>query len=178
MSATAERARKLLGIKKALGKGENSMPIQIVQSEIADWNPTGRMFLLVLALGTRTNPEAYLPEDCPYTKAECLGWCDMSQWRLALRVGCSESQINRMVARFEKEGVIRVRHWTDDNNTQHCMYQLIDEMVKFKQRPSQKPDTKRPSRYSVKRGANKGSFSTRNQPQKVAPEVAEMDEEQ
>ena len=96
------KQEKLARLKKSVAKKENSLVIQIMESDLYDYNPGARMLLLVLALGTRTNEGAYLPEDMPqYMKEDkCIGWCDMSQWKLALRVGKSESQIQRDIKMF------------------------------------------------------------------------------
>ena len=73
---------KAARLKAALKKKQKSLPILVMESDLYDWNPGARMLLLVLALGTRTSLEAHFPEDCPFTKEECIGWCDQAQWRL------------------------------------------------------------------------------------------------
>jgi hypothetical protein len=159
------KQEKLARLKKSLAKKENSLPIQIMESDLYDFNPGARMLLIVLALGTRTNPDAYIPEDMPdaYREDKCLGFCDMSQWKLALRVGKSESQIQRDIQMFRKDGVVLARGWTDSNEAEHLMYKIVDAVVKEHKRPSQTADVKRPGRYKSK-NPNRGHFSKQNQP--------------
>lgn len=155
---------------KALRKKKKTLPRLVLESELYDWNPGARMTLLVVALGTRSNPEAWIQEDCPLTAEEAIGWCDMSQWRIALRVGKSESQVHRDIMVFVEDGVITLKQWADDNNVLHDMYQINIPVLLEKQRPEQKKDVVRPSRYSEKRKPNKGSFSAGHQPEKATPE--------
>jgi single-stranded DNA-binding protein len=96
---------------------------------------------------------------------------------LALRVGISEDYVQKLLGEFEEEGVLIIDRWTDDNGTNHDMYQVVVDVVKENQRPEQKSHVKRPPYYKVKRGANKGSFSHANQPGKNR-EVREMDDEE
>jgi hypothetical protein len=161
--------------RKEVAEGGGSLPIRIMQSDLYDWNPSRRMLLLVLALGTRTDPEAWIQEDCPWTAEEMVGYCDMAQWRLALRVGKSESQVHKDLMQMEEDGVIHIDRWQDSNHADHNRYRIIEDMVNEHQRPKQKPDVERPPRYKKPR-PKKGWFSTHNQPRRN-PEVAEMDEE-
>src|ERR1700692_3543254 len=99
-----EKAKRLL---KEMGMEKKSLPIRIMESELFDWNPTARMTLLVIALGVRTNAEAYTPEDLPdEMKETLLGWCYFSQWRIALRVGRTEDHIQGLISDFEKKGIL------------------------------------------------------------------------
>jgi hypothetical protein len=174
MSSNAKE--KAAQIRKALAKKESSLIIKIMESDLYDWNPTARYLLVTLAFGQRTNEEAYVPEDMPdHFKTDMLGWCDMAQWRLMLRVGVSESQINRWIATFKEDKVIRYRSWIDDNNAVHAMYQINESVVAERQRSEQSADVERPKRYKKKRGANKGSFSATHQPKgKAAVAFAKM----
>jgi hypothetical protein len=178
LETSKEKVQRIL---KARAKKDNSLIIKIQESDLYDWDTTARLTLLVIAFGQRTNEDAYVPEDMPdVLKADILGWCDMAQWRIALRVGKSEVQIQRIIQRMEKQNVIEVRTWEDDNHASHNLYRIIEKTVNARQRPAQKPDVERGKRYKKPRGANKGSFSATNQPRKAAnvnPEVAEMDEE-
>jgi hypothetical protein len=161
------KQEKLARLKKAHAKKENSLFIQIMESDLYDWNAGARMLLLVIAYSQRTNPDAYIPDDMPdYMKEDkCLGWCDMSQWRLALRCGKSESQINRDIQMFRKDGVVQARGWKDENKADHLMYRIVEEVVKEHKRPEQKKDVERPNRYKNPR-PKKGWFSAENQPEK------------
>lgn len=159
------KQEKLARLKKSVAKKENSLVIQIMESDLYDYNPGARMLLLVLALGTRTNEDAYVPEDSPY-KDDMLGWCDMSQWKLALRVGKSESQIQRDIKMFRKDGVVLGRGWTDSNEADHLMYKIMVDVVKKHQRPAQKKNVERPGRYKTK-NPNRGHFSKKKQPVKA-----------
>lgn len=157
-----EKKEKFKKLKKKFGK--KSLPIRIMESDLYDWAPGVMMTLMVIALGQRSNPEAWIQEDCPLTAEEAIGWCDQAQWRIALRAKKSESQVQEDITRFEEDGVIEVMRWTDSNNVDHAMYRIIEAMVDSHQRPEQKRAVQRPSRYKTKRGKNSGSFSTQNQP--------------
>jgi hypothetical protein len=175
------KQEKLARLKKAHAKKENSLPIQIMESDLYDYNPGARMLLLVLALGTRTNEDAYVPEDMPERyKNDMLGWCEMAQWRLALRVGKSESQIHKDIQTFRKDGVVQGRGWTDDNGVDHMMYRVVNDVVADRKRPEQKKDVVRPNRYKNPR-PKKGWFSSENQPaknKKTMAMAAGMDEDE
>jgi hypothetical protein len=159
------RLKKQAGLSKA--KAEGSLIIQIQNSELYDWNPTKRMTLLVLAFGHRTNENAFVPDDMPdYLKNDMIGWCDMAQWRLAQRVGITEDHMNTVLGELEADKAIFVRSWTDSNNAEHNQYMVNESVIRLTQRPEHKRDSKRPPRYKKKRGANKGSFSSTNQPNK------------
>jgi len=168
---TSDEKKALVAkVKKARDKKDMSLPIQIMESDLYDYNPGARMLLLVLALGTRTDPEAYAPDDCPY-KDDMVGWCDMSQWRLALRVGKSESQVYRDIQMFRKDGVVQARGWTDYNKADHLMYRIVEDVVREHQRPAQKPDVERKPRYE-KKAASRGWFSAKNQPKREEETMA------
>lgn len=164
---------QLAKLKKKFGK--KSLPIRVQESSLYDWNPGARMTLLVIALGQRVNEDAWVQEDCPWTAEEMLGWCDMAQWRIALRAGKSESQVHRDIMQFEKDGVLRVERWVDSNHANHDRYQIVEAVVDENQRPEQKPTVERPNRYKKAR-PKKGWFSSKNQPRRVAAAVAVMDE--
>jgi hypothetical protein len=157
------RLKKQAGLSKA--KAEGSLIIQIQNSELYDWNPTKRMTLIVIAFGQRTNEKAYVPDDMPDDlKKDMIGWCDMAQWRLAQRVGITEDRMCVVLGEMETDKTIFVRSWRDSNNADHNMYKVNESMIRQTQRPEHKRDAKRPPRYKKKRGANKGSFSSTNQP--------------
>jgi hypothetical protein len=169
------REEQLARLKKAAQKKIMSLPIQIMESDLFDHNPGVQMTLMVIALGTRSNPEAWIQDDCPKTAEEMMGWCDLAQWRIALRAKKSESKVNRDILKFEEMGILEIERWDDDNNGHHAMYRISRDVIKEHQRP-QKKDTPRAPRYKVK-NPNRGRFSAKNQPKKVASGVAEMDEE-
>jgi hypothetical protein len=169
-----QKAKRLL---KEMGMEKMSLPIRIMESELFDWNPTARMTLLVIAMGQRTNEDAWLPDDLPDEMREtAMGWCYFSQWRIALRVGKTEDHIQRVITMLEKKGVIKKETWNDSNNCPHDRYKVVEVMVDDNQRPAQKRNVQRPARYRVKRGANKGSFSRTNQPGMKLADVVEDDE--
>jgi hypothetical protein len=156
---------------------KKSLTILVQESDLYDWNPSARFLLLILVLGTRRSTvnedgtKKWVQEDCPYTPEEMVGWCDMAQWRLAGRVGKSESQVHKDLKMFEADEVITTRPWTDSNNVKHEMYQVNAAVVMKRQRPEQSKNMKRPSRYKEgSRKANKGSFSKTNQPKPATPE--------
>jgi len=149
---------------------KKSLSILVQESDLYDWNPSARFLLLILVVGTRRSAvnedgtPKWVQEDCPWTAEEMIGWCDFAQWRLAIRVGKSESQIHRDIQRFAADEVITIRYWTDSNNVKHDMYQVNAAVVMKHQRPEQTASVERPSRYGVERKPNKGSFSKTNQP--------------
>jgi len=166
------KEERLARMKKAAGISDKSLTILIQESDLYDWDPSARLLLLVLHLGTRRNStnadgeDKWVQEDCPWSAKDMVGWCDMAQWRLALRVGISEDRIQKILARFEKDKVIRIETWDDSNYAHHNRYQIIEATIRANQRPQQKRDVPRKSRYKTKRGANKGSFSSSNQPKR------------
>lgn len=171
------KQEKLARLKKSVAKKENSLVIQIMESDWYDKNPGARFLLVAIAYSQRTNEDAYVPPDCPY-KDDMLGWCDMSQFKLALRVGKSESQVHKDIKMFRKDGVVQGRAWTDENGTHHLMYRIVPEMIAERQRPSQKRGVVRPPRYKSK-NPKRGWFSNENQPaKKVMVAVAGMDEDE
>jgi hypothetical protein len=174
---TKEALEKVRAIRKALAKKERSLSIKVQESDLYDWDSTARMTLLVIALGQRVNAEAWVQEDCPWSSVEMVGWCDMAQWRIALRVGKSENRIQKVIAKLEKDGVLLIERWRDSNNAEHDRYQIVEAVVDGHQRPEQRRGVERPDRYRVKRGANQGSFSTKNQPRRMAAAVR-MDEDE
>jgi hypothetical protein len=166
------KQERIARLKKLAGLSDKSLSILIQECELYDWDSTTRLTLLVLCLGTRNKAEntdgskKWVQEDCPWDAEEMVGWCDFSQWRIALRVGKSEDRIQKVLSRLEKDGVITIERWTDSNNANHDRYQINEAVIRANQRPEQKRDVSRPSRYKVKRGANAGSFSSKNQPKK------------
>lgn len=150
-------------------------PMLVLESQLYDQNPGRRMTLLVLALGTRntaTNEDGtkkWVQEDCPWSIEEMIGWCDFAQWRIALRVGKSEPQVQRDIKQFEQDSVISIRRWTDDNGTNHDMYQLNIPVLQKNQRPEQTKNVERPKRYKTP-NPNRGWFSKTNQPKQATPE--------
>ena len=175
------KQEKLARLKAAAKKKSKSLPILIMESDLWDWNTTKRMLLLVIALGARKEKEDYsgtfIQPDCPLTAEEAVGYCDMAEWRLAGRVGCTEDYISQLVNEFEQEGVLHIERWEDSNGTHHNMYKINEAVVRERQRPEQKKGMKRPPRYKQKRKTNKGSFSHANQPGKNRA-VREMDDEE
>jgi hypothetical protein len=161
------KQEKLARLKKSLAKKENSLVIQIMESDLYDHCPSKRFLLTIIALGQRTNPDAYLPDDLPdYMKEDkCLGWCDSSQHRLAIRRGNSESMVQKDIEEFRKDGVVQARGWTDDNGADHLMYRIVPEVIAAHQRPSQKRGVARPPRYKEK-APTRGSFTSKNQPKR------------
>ena len=159
---------RLARLKKAAGISDKTLPMLVMDSNVCDHNPTARMLLLCLALGARSKADGWTPEDMPDSiKEDIVGWCDRSQWKLMLRVGCSESSVQKMVLAFEKLGAIKIRRWEDDNGAEHDLYKINREYFEAHQRPDfkRKVDVVRPPRYvEGSRKANKGSFSKTNQP--------------
>lgn len=151
---------KLKAIIKAAGKEEKSLARKIAESSLYDWNATARFLLTQLAVLAMDEDDNY-PDDAPEEfKADKVGWCWMSQFKLSLRVGKSESQIHRLLKKFREDGVILYRDWHDDNMTLHAEYKVVESVVDAFQRPTQNRGVKRPARSSrdYESYNNKGSF--------------------
>lgn len=149
----------VMQMKKAMAKKDMSISIKIQQSDLYDWSP-GQRYLLDTVSRLQVNDlEAYYPEDSPYL-GDQVGWCWMAQWRLALRVGLSESQVQKDIQRFEDDGVIEVREWEDSNNARHAEYRVIESVIDARQRPEQKRGVGRPkrSKRDYKAYENNGAF--------------------
>jgi hypothetical protein len=170
-----ETKEKLVASAK---KKRNSLPIQIMESDWYDYNAGARYLLTIIAMGQRTSETAWLPDGLPkaYKEDKCLGWCDMSQSRLAARRGCSESQVHKDIKMFRKDGVVQARGWKDENQVTHMMYRVVPEVIKERKRPSQDAnDPSRPPRYAEP-SPTRGHFTSDNQPQR-AKAVAAGDED-
>jgi hypothetical protein len=161
----------------AVELSERSLSRLIAESDVYDFKPTARSLLREIAMMTMDGSEydVYPGDAPPSHKADRKGWCWMSQWRLGLRVGISESQINRLIDMFHEHGVLEKRYWHDSRGALHAEYKLNRDVFISHQRPSQTEDVERPSRYSKER-PKKGWFSSTNQPKRDNP-AAEMDEE-
>ena len=169
--------------KMVRAKRPKSLTIKVQEMEKYDWNPSMRFLLLILVLGTRREKEDYsdtwVPENSPWTAEEMVGWCDMAQWRLAQRVGLTEGRINQMLAQLEEDGFIEKEEWTDpDLGTYHCRYRVLEVTVDFHQRKEHHAKAKRGPRVKEgSRKANRGSFSTANQPGRTAQRRAIIEED-
>lgn len=154
-----ERFAQVVQMKKALAKKEMSLSIRIQESDLYDWCPGQRYLLDTIARLQVNDLEAYYPEDSPYN-GEQIGWCWMAQWRLALRVGLTEGQIQKDLQKFEDDGVIEVREWEDSNRARHAEYRVIESVVDDRQRPEQKRNVERPkrSKRDYKAYKNNGAF--------------------
>jgi hypothetical protein len=174
-----EAVAKAQAIKKnhpELFPQPKSLAWRITDSSLYDWNSTARFLLTQLAVLAMDEDSSY-PDDAPdLYKADKIGWCWMSQAKLALKIGKSESQVQRLITRFRKDGVILYRDWRDNNMTLHAEYKVDESVIDAYQRPSQNRDVVRPRRNKEKRKPNKGSFSSKNQPGKSATAQVEDDE--
>ena len=179
MSYTKEQQEKFAKLNKQYHKKNKTLKIKIQEMEYCDWNPTARMLLLVIASGHRTNEEAWVQPDSPLSAEEMIGWCDMAQWRLAQRVGTTESSIQKYIKNFEDDGAIEVQRWEDSNHVHHDMYRVSEKFVDAHQRPDHKKDTKRPPRYQKKHttpGAFKKGYDERRANQEKAMAMGEYGE--
>jgi len=155
------KKEKFKAAMKAAGMEEKSLARKIAESSLYDWNSTARFLLTQIAVLTMDDEDDNYPDDAPEEfKQDKVGWCWMSQFKLALRIGKSESQVQRLVQKFKKDGVILLRQWRDDNNTLHDEYQIVESLVDAFQRPSQSRDVERPprSKRDYKAYDNKGGF--------------------
>jgi hypothetical protein len=175
--------QKKMRLRKEFAKrNQKSVSVKVQEMEYADWNPAARMVLLVIALGQRVNEDAYVPEECPLQMPEILGWCDFSEWRIGQRSGVTEDGAQKIIQRFEDDGFLEIKRWTDSNNTPHNLYRVIVSKLDEVQRKEHKRNAERPPRYKNSRKGmkNKGSFTTINQPGRTAAQraVMEMDDDQ
>ncbi|MGA8733703.1 MAG: hypothetical protein WB558_07255 [Terriglobales bacterium] len=161
-------------IRKARNAVSSSDFIQVQQSDLYDWNRGLRAVLSTIAFMQATKENPNYPKDSPW-KDDYVGWCYASQAYLARRVGGSERQLRRDIARMEKDGAITVREWTDSNGRPHCEYHVNEDVVQAHKRPDDK-EAPRPKRSSREYKANKGSFSKGNQPLKEHSSPAENSE--
>lgn len=108
-----------------------------------------------------------------------VGWCDMSQWRLAQRVGVTEDHMGRMLRTLESKGFIEKEGWTDpDTRKLHCRYRVVPEMIATNQRKEHSRRAARNLRYAPgSRKATPGSFSKTNQPKISALQRAIREED-
>jgi hypothetical protein len=158
-----ERFKRL---SKVLAEKEHSLPRKIVESELYDWHPSAR-FLLTQLVVLAMDEDSDYPEEAPEAyKKDKSGWCWMSQARLALRVGMSESQVQRLLKQFLNDKVIEYRYWHDDHKAMHAEYKVKEDVIDAYQRPSQHYDVVRPSRYkksrkgtAAKQPRDKGKFA-------------------
>jgi hypothetical protein len=161
MAISKEKLKALMKTRKEAGEEEKSLARKIVESELYDWNSTARFLLNQLAVMAMPDENANYPDDAPAAyKADKTGWCWLSQFRLSLRVGKSESQIHRLLKQFKKDGVILTREWFDDHMTPHEEYKVVESVVDAFQRPSQNRGVERPknSKRDYKGYENKGAF--------------------
>jgi len=102
----------------------------------------------------------------------------MAQWRIALRVGKCERQIRRVIAKLEKDGILEIKRWEDNNHTHHDLYRVIESKLDELQRPEQTENVPRPNRYQADRKATPGSFKTgMDNPQHAKRMAAVMEED-
>jgi Helix-turn-helix domain len=146
---------KVKTAKQAAGMGFRSLERKIKESSLYDWNPTARFLLTDLAVMAMDEDSSYPDEAPDEYKADKVGWCWLSQAKLAIRVGVHDTTIYRWIKDFRDKGVIQYRDWHDDNMTHHAEYKVIEAVVDAFQRPSQKSDVERPPRYSKKRPSPK-----------------------
>jgi hypothetical protein len=157
----AEKAERIKALKKAAGMEDRSLARKITESELYDWNSSARFLLTQIAVMSMPDEDANYPEDAPPEfRQNKTGWCWLAQHKFALRIGKSESQVQRLITRFRKDGVILYRDWRDDNMTLHSEYKIVESVVDAHQRPSQSKDVTRPKRTTrdYKNYDNKGGF--------------------
>jgi hypothetical protein len=151
---------------------EKTLHRLIVESSLYEWNATARFLLCEIAV-MRMDEDSNYPKDAPEEyQADKVDWCWLSQGKLALRIGKSESQVQRLITKFREDGTILYRDWYDENMTHHAEYKVVGKVFAAFQRPNQDINQERPRRNKEKRKPNAGSFSTKNQPGKSAQRKA------
>jgi hypothetical protein len=58
------------------------------------------------------------------------GWCIASQDTLAAMVGCSVEEVNRQVAKFERDGWLNIKRFRDDRGCPRCHYEITPKQLK------------------------------------------------
>jgi hypothetical protein len=170
------------GIEPKYKSGEKTLARKITDSSLYDGHPAARFLLVQLAVLAMDEDSQY-PEDAPEEfKADKEGWCWMGQVGLSLKVGTDSDgrTVRNWITRFREDGVIEYRDWHDENGTLHAEYKVLESVVDAFQRPAKKADAlaARTSRYKDgSRKANRGSFSTANQPGRTAHRRAIMEED-
>ena len=159
---------------------EKSLARKITDSTLYDHQPAARFLLVQLAVLAMKEESDY-PEDSPF-QDDKVGWCWMSQEGLSLKIGTDSGgrTVRNWITRFIKDEVIIPRKWRDDNGTPHSEYKVVESVVDANQRPPKKKDAiaVRGSRNKEgSRKANKGSFTTANQPGRGAQQGAIMEED-
>ncbi len=153
-----EKMARFRKLEKEVAEKEHSLPRKIVESSLYDWHPSARFLLTQLAVLAMDEDSDY-PDEAPEKhKQDKVGWCWMSQAKLGLRVGLSESQVQRLLKQFLNDKVIDYRYWHDDHHAMHAEYKVKEDVVDAYQRPSQNYDVERPPRYQKSR---KGTSSKR-----------------
>lgn len=162
-SATAKEQLKEVMKAKVATVEEKGLHRLIVESSLYDMNPTARFLLCEIAV-MRMDEDSSYPHDAPDSfKADKVDWCWLSQPKLALRIGVSLSTVEKLIARFIKEGTIKPRYWRDEpGKTLHAEYKVVPEIFAAHQRPNQRYDQKRPSRYAEGSRKGKGGSKARN----------------
>jgi hypothetical protein len=155
------KKEKFKAAMKAAGKEEKSLARKIAESSLYDWKPPARFLLTQIAVLSMSDEDDNYPEDAPDDfKEDKIGWCWMSQYKLSLRVGNSESQTHRLIHKFKTDGVLTIRTWIDDHGTPHDEYKIAESVVDAFQRPNQNRGVERPahSKRDYKNYNNKGGF--------------------
>jgi hypothetical protein len=146
----------------AVDLSERSLSRLIAESDLYDYKPTARALLREIAMMAMDGSEYDVyPQDMPDDYiADRKDWCWMSQWRLGLRVGISESQAHRLIKMFEDQSVLSIRYWEADNHVLHAQYKIDRNVLVAHQRPSQTKNVERPKRANrdYKGYENKGAF--------------------
>lgn len=166
-----------------LFKKPKSLSIKIKEISSYDGNPAMRLLLENLVDGTRREKEDYsdtwIPESCPWTAEQMVGWCDMAQWRLAGRIGLTKDHTGKMLRQLETDGWIIIETWRDETTkTDHNRYQVVEAMVDANQRPEWNPRMKSGVRYKAgSRKATSGSFKKGDLNPQRAKKLAAIREE-
>ena len=158
-----ELQEKLNRIRKSQNRKVMSEYIRIQESDLYDYQPC-RATLTTIAFLQVNDEKAHTPPDSPFA-GDYVGWCWMSQAKLALRVGKSEPQVQRDIAKFKKDGVIQVRQWRDSNQALHNEYHVIEDVVTAHQRKEGEPRPARSNR-NYKDYENKGAFKKGTDPRR------------
>jgi hypothetical protein len=95
----AEKAERIKELKKAAGIEEHSLARKITDSDLYDRNATARFLLTQIAVLAMKEDSDY-PDDAPQKfKDDKVGWCWMSQKKLALKIGKSLSTVEKLIRR-------------------------------------------------------------------------------
>jgi hypothetical protein len=156
---SSEALEKVKQLRKKHSREVLSEYIRVQTSDLYDHHPA-RATLTTIAFLQVNDENAAVPAESQF-KGDYTGWCYASQEYISHRVGKSLRQTIRDLELFEQDGVVITREWHDSHGYPHKEYHVVEDVVTAHQR---EVGDRRPKRNNRVYKANKGSFSSTNQP--------------